>query len=94
MARMGKYLSLCLVVILAASSLLMVIPTNAQTIPKPSVPEFSVMLVSHPYDVAPTTTIDPYTGKTVVTQAGYYNENRSILISMQSTFHPNNRLKR
>lgn len=42
MAKLGKYLSIFLVIILAVSSLLMVIPVGAQTIPKPSVPEFTL----------------------------------------------------
>jgi hypothetical protein len=42
MAKMGKFLSLCLAAILAVSSLLMVNPSNAQSIPKPSVPQFSL----------------------------------------------------
>ncbi len=40
MVGLDKYHSLCIVVILAVSSLLIVTSTFAQTIPKPSVPEF------------------------------------------------------
>lgn len=57
------------------------IGTAQSSIPKPSVPEFTVKLVSYPYDVPPTTTttVDPYTGKeTVTTQPGYHVENKSI----------------
>jgi hypothetical protein len=42
MARMSKYLAIFLVVILAVSYLLMVKPIKAQTIPKPSVPQFNL----------------------------------------------------
>ena len=37
-------------------------PANAQSIPKPSVPQITVALVDHSYDTPPTTptyTIDP-----------------------------------
>lgn len=42
MGRMVKYLSLCLVVILAISILLMVKPTDAQSVSKPSAPKFTI----------------------------------------------------
>ena len=54
---------------------------------KPSVPEFTVKLVAHPYDVPSTTTtkIDPYTGKeTVITTPGYRVENRSIEVVIKN----------
>jgi hypothetical protein len=87
MARMGKYLSLFLVVILVVSSLLIVKPINAQTIPTPAVPEFSVGVVDHSYDVPTTTTtsIDPYTGvQTTNTQTGYHVENYTIDIKIRN----------
>lgn len=57
------------------------------SITKPSTPEFSVQLVSHPYDVPPktTTTVDQYTGKeTSYTQPGYRVENKSIEITIKN----------
>ncbi len=42
MARLGKCLTLCLVAILAVSSLVLIISTSAETIPKPSSPEFTI----------------------------------------------------
>jgi hypothetical protein len=54
---------------------------------KPSVPEFTVKLVAHPYDVPPTTTttIDQYTGKEIVTTTpGYHVENKSIEITINN----------
>jgi hypothetical protein len=65
----------------------MVKTTIAQT--TPSVPEFTLKVVAHPYDVAPTTSIDPYTGKTIVTTNGYHVQNRSIeLIIKNQPFTP------
>ena len=52
-------------------------PTEPASIPKPSVPEFTVKAVSHPYDVPTTYSTDPYTGETI-THEGYHVENKSI----------------
>jgi hypothetical protein len=59
MKRLGNVvcLLLMLIVILSTGSLI-IKPTSAQTIPKPSVPEFTLSLVSHPFNmVTPTKTI-------------------------------------
>ncbi len=50
---------------------------------KPSVPEFSVVLVSHPYEVPPFNTTHPYTG-VVTAYPGYLEENRSIEITIKN----------
>jgi hypothetical protein len=90
MAQLSKYLSIGLVVILIVSSLMMVNSVNAQTnlnIPTPAVPEFSVGVVDHSYDVPTTTTtsIDPYTGeeKTIVHQ-GYHVNNFTVDITIKN----------
>ena len=83
---MKKPAGLLLIVILAASSLILVKAAQA-SIPKPSVPEFTVNLVAHPYDVPPTTitSIDQYTGKeTVITHPGYRVENKSIEVTIKN----------
>jgi hypothetical protein len=51
---------------------------------KPSVPEFTVKLEAHPYDVPPTYEIDPYTGENVTTHAGYHVENKSIVFTIKN----------
>jgi len=71
-----------LIAVLMLSSLIIIGSAFAQSIPKPSVPEFSLKLAAYPYDVAPVTTMDPYTGKTAITQAGYHVENRSVEITI------------
>jgi hypothetical protein len=69
---MSKRANVLLVVLLMVSSLIVVKAASASdSIPKPSVPEFTVELVDNSYDVPLTTTTDPYTGKTV-TQGGYH----------------------
>jgi hypothetical protein len=88
MAGLGKYLTLFLVVIFAVSSMLIVLPTNAQSIPKPSVPDFTIQIVASPYDVPTTTTIDPYSGKEIVHQ-GYHVENNTIQVKIKNqAFNP------
>ncbi|HSV49204.1 MAG TPA: hypothetical protein VLH35_02725 [Candidatus Acidoferrales bacterium] len=74
MNRLGKYLSICLVVILAVSSLLIVKSTYAQTTPKPAVPEFNIKVVDNSYYVPATTPVyrtDPYTGERTITEEGH-----------------------
>ena len=72
------------ILVLAFSSVMMIRPAFAQSIPKPYVPEFSLKLVAHPYDVAPTTAIDPYTGNNVTIRAGYRVQNRSIEVTIKN----------
>jgi hypothetical protein len=68
---MNKRVALLIVAVLAVSSLTMVESAFAQSIPKPSVPEFTLKLVDDSYDVPPTTKVNPYTGKTE-TSGGYH----------------------
>jgi hypothetical protein len=58
---------------------------NAESsITKPSVPEFTVKFVDHSYDVPPTYGIDPYTGKNVMTQAGYHVQDETIEVAIKN----------
>ncbi len=83
MARMSRYLCLCLVVILAISSLSLVKPINAQTIPKPSVPEFNLSLVGPAYVVPTTYHLDQNTGQ-IVADVGYTNEYSAVVITIKN----------
>ena len=71
MGKINKVFSLLFVVILAASSSIVVESVYAQSIPKPSVPQFSIQVVDRSYDVPATYYTDPYTGKQV-TNPGYH----------------------
>ena len=51
---------------------------------KPKTPEFTLKLVEHPYNVAPITTKNPYTGETTITQEGYHNTNRTIELKIKN----------
>ncbi len=84
MGSISKYFSLLLVVILAVSSLIIVESAFAQSIPKPSTPEFSLKYVDLSYNVPPTYGIDQYTGKTIITQDGYHVDNRSLQFTIKN----------
>jgi hypothetical protein len=65
--------------------------TDVSGIPKPPVPEFTLKVVEHPYDVPPTYSTDPYTGKSIMTQPGYHVENKSIEVTVKNQpFSPYN----
>ena len=59
MGSSGKSFALILILIMAISSLSLLVlkPANAQIIPKPSVPEFTVQFVVDTSYIAPTYTI-------------------------------------
>ena len=52
-----------LIMAISSLSLIMVKPANAQSIPTPSVPEFTLSYIVRPYDIGPSYTINPYTGE-------------------------------
>lgn len=85
MIRLGKTFALMLILVMAISSasLLMAKPANAQTLPTPSVPEFTVKYLDLSYNVPTTTSIDPYTGQKVTSQ-GYHVENRTIELTINN----------
>lgn len=76
-------LILILIVVIASLSLIMIKPASAQTVPKPSVPEFTAKYVDRSYTVPASTTIDPYTGQNV-TNPSYYVENRTLEIAIKN----------
>jgi len=62
----------------------MIKPASAQTIPKPSVPEFTITISDHSYDVPPTYAINNYTGKTEMTKAGHHVNNYTLAINIRN----------
>ena len=82
----NKNLAIVLILIMAVSSLslLMVKPASAQSIPKPSVPEFTLKYVDYSYDVPPTYGIDQFTGKNVIINNGYHIDNRTIVFKVKN----------
>lgn len=85
MDRTNKTFASLLILIIAMSCLTMlaVQPANAQTIPKPSVPEFTAKLVDRSYNEPATTTIDPYTGQTIDNPA-HRVENYTIELTIKN----------
>jgi hypothetical protein len=51
---------------------------------KPRIPDFTLNIVEHPYDVAPITTKNPYTGETTITQEGYRATYRTIELCIKN----------
>ena len=84
MGNIGKGFSILLVVILAASNLMIIESASAQTIPKPSVPEFRANYVTSQHSE---TTINPYTGKSVTQQIN--NSTIEISITNQQYTYSN-----
>jgi hypothetical protein len=80
---MNRRAILLLIMVLAVSSLIVVSAVFAQAIPKPSVPEFTIKLVAHPYDVPTTYEIDQNTGVNI-TYPGYHVENKSIEVTIKN----------
>lgn len=65
MSITSKKWALSFIVLVAVLSLALLVtkPVNAQTIPTPSVPDFSLEYVNTSYFSSPITTTDPYTGQ-------------------------------
>ena len=79
---MNKRFALLLILILTASSLIIINPAHS-SITKPAVPQFTVQLVDNSYDVPTTHSIDPYTGEDI-THPGHHVENRSIEVRIKN----------
>ena len=87
MGNTNKVLSLLIVVILAVSSLIMIDPASAQTIPTLTIPQFTVKFVNASYTV---TTTNSYTGQS---QTQLINNNSiEITIKNQPFDYSNNGL--
>jgi hypothetical protein len=79
MSSLSKWVGLFFILIMSISSLSLIVkPALAQATSQPSVPEFTLKIVVHPYDVPPITTTDPYTGNNVTTRVGYNVQNMSL----------------
>jgi hypothetical protein len=60
-------------------------PVCAQSIPTPSVREFTLTFVPQPStDATPTYGVDPYTGKSYLLSPGYHVDNSFILITIEN----------
>lgn len=83
MVNSGKVFALFIIVLLAVS-IIMAKPTFAQTIPTPSVPQFSVQYISYTNYIAPTYTTNPYNGKNETATSGYQAINETIVFTIKN----------
>ncbi len=83
MGSLNKSLALILILAMTISSLIIVKPASAQSIPKPSMPEFTLKYVDYSYDVPSTSSIDPFTGNNSPIN-GYHVEGRTIELSIKN----------
>jgi hypothetical protein len=92
MNGISKWFALFFILIMAISGLCLMIakPAFAQSIPKPSVPDFTAQFVDSSYDIPTTHTFDPYTGKEITNQ-GNHIERKSIEVKIKNQpFEPFN----
>jgi hypothetical protein len=85
----GKSLfAVCFVGLLVLSASTVSFVQTETSIPKPSVPTFTVQLVDRSYDVPASSSVDPYSGQTI-NHPGYHVENYSIeLTILNQPFSP------
>jgi hypothetical protein len=81
---MGRSVVLLLLTVLVSSSLVMVGSVSAQSIPKPSVPEFTLKFTDNSYDVPPRYDFDPYTGKDVIMEPGYHVQEKIVEVIIKN----------
>lgn len=80
-SKKALFVMLLFAVLLSAS--LAVPKVSASSIPKPSVPEFTVQFVDNSYDIPTTYTTDPYTGQQI-TNPGRHVENKCIIVKIKN----------
>src|SRR5512138_1279460 len=93
MGNLSKSSAFALIILVAISSLALLAfkPASAQTIPNPSVPEFTVRYADFSYDVSPTYGIDQYTGKTIIVKMAEHVDNKTIELTVKNQpFTPHN----
>jgi hypothetical protein len=83
MGKISRYIAVVITGILAASILTVIGNVSAQTIPEPSVPEFSLKFVVKQFDVAPTFRINPYTGENETLSPEYHGYAKAVIITVE-----------
>jgi hypothetical protein len=90
MTKIRRVACLFLLLLMVASILVLVQSISAQSIPKPSVPEFTLHYTIQSRDVpgaTPTYTIDPYTGQQKIQtpgSSGYHLDTRTVEIKVKN----------
>jgi hypothetical protein len=83
MKYLSKFITAALILVMVASSMAMMAETAFAEVQKPSIPEFTIKLVAYPYDILPSASVDPYTGKTT-TSPGQHIDNRSLEMTIKN----------
>jgi hypothetical protein len=78
MAKFTKYLTLTSVILLVISSIGIIQFSNARTITKPEIPQFTVAYVDNSYVNPPTYSVDPYSGETIQSGGGFTVLNKGL----------------
>jgi|WetSurMetagenome_2_1015567.scaffolds.fasta_scaffold00401_15 hypothetical protein len=73
-----RVFSIFIIGILAVSSVGSICSVQAQTIPQPSVPEFTIKITDHSYDIPPTYDIDQFTGQNITIQMGTHYQWKTL----------------
>jgi hypothetical protein len=84
---MHRAIALALIIVLVASSMLLLQTACAQSITQPSAPELTVKQIDQSYDVPLTyrTSTNPYTGQQETTsEGGYHVENKTIQLTIKN----------
>jgi hypothetical protein len=89
MANQKKLSAVMLMLLLAASAMLIVELASAQSMPKPSVPEFTIKLVDDSYDEPAKTITDPYYGNTTTIPSSHV-ERYTVVLSIKNQAHDPN----
>jgi hypothetical protein len=76
-------LTLLFIAALTTSSLIVIKPASAQSITKPSVPQFTIEFVNHVFETPTTYSINPYTGENI-TYPGEHREWQSLEIKIEN----------
>lgn len=90
MGIIDKSLALVLILIMAISSLSLMIVSSAlaQSIPKPSVPEFTIKSIGPSFDIPPIYSSDSETGQIVIAENGYHIEYSAVEITITNQLLP------
>ncbi len=91
MGSMSKGFALLFILTMSVSCLILLIirPSYAQSIPTPSVPEFSLKYFTKSLDSEPETSINPYTGQNETISSGYHYDTRNVEITIKNQpFNP------
>ena len=84
MNQQSKLAAITLLALLEGTCVIMVGVASAQSITKPSVPNFTVTYVDNSYYMEPVYGVDQYSGETIQTGGGYTVQNKSFELKIKT----------